>query len=464
MLRAFAVPRQEDLPAVHCDVLVLGGGLTGLAAAGELGSRAIVLERDERPGGLVRTERFGKYFFDRVIHLLHFRDTVTQERIRALLGETLAPCPPEAFVECAAGTARFPLQSHLHGLSLDARKACLRDFAQAAGAEPGRTPCDYRDFLLRSFGSSLCELFFFPYNRKMWKRPLETLAPADFQWNIARPHLGDVVRGAFDPSFRGDAYNANGWYPRPTARAQVRGMEVLSRALAARVHDLRLRHEVVSVDLDRQSVVAQTPTGPRRFVFKGACLSTIPLPVLVSRCVQTPASLREACNRLRWNRVISVALSVRGRRPDLGHWRYYADESIAFTRLVFLHAFDPLLAPAEGWPLLAEIPQRAEDARESETALVSRVEADVVRSGVIAPGSRVVDAHVMTVDPAYVVFSRESAETIQRARSFFSARGVTPLGRYGHWRYSSMAQDLRDGYAFADAMTQGAEASAAAGA
>ena len=463
MLRAFAVPRQEDLPAVHCDVLVLGGGLTGLAAAGELGDRAIVLERDERPGGLVRTERFGKYFFDRVIHLLHFRDPVTQERIGALLGETLAPCPPEAFVECSAGTTRFPLQSHLHGLSLDKRMACLRDFAQVAGTAPGGTPCDYREFLLRSFGSSLCELFFFPYNRKMWKRPLETLAPADFQWNIARPPLAEVMRGAFDPTFRGDAYNANGWYPRPAPHAEVRGMEVMSRALAAKVHHLKLGHEVISVDLDRQSVVAQTATGPRRFVYKVACLSTIPLPVLVSRCVQTPASLREACDRLRWNRVISVALSVKGQRPDLGHWRYYADESIVFTRLVFLHAFDPLLAPSGGWPLLAEIPQPAEEARESEAALVSRVEADVVRSGVLAPGSRIVDAHVMAVDPAYVVFSRESGETIQRARTFFSARNVTPLGRYGHWRYSSMAQDLRDGYAFADALSHGVEASAAAG-
>jgi hypothetical protein len=131
---------------------------------------------------------------------------------------------------------------------------------------------------------------------------------------------------------------------------------------------------------------------------------------------------------------------------------------MAFTRLVFLHAFDPLLAPMDGWPLLAEIPQRAEAEREDDATLAARVEADVARSGVLAPGSRVVDIHVMAMDPAYVVFSSESGETIQEARRFFSGRGVTPVGRYGHWRYSSMAQDLRDGYAFADAITQDAEA------
>lgn len=456
---------ERELPAVACDVLILGGGLTGLAAASGLGRRAIVLERDERAGGLVRTERFGDYFFDRVIHLLHFRDYVTQARIGALLGGALAACPPEAFVECAAGTARFPLQSHLHGISLEARIACLRDFARVSSAAAGSAPRDYREFLLRSFGASLCELFFFPYNRKMWRRPLESLAPADFQWNIARPRLDDVLRGALDPSFRGDAYNTNGWYPRPGPDSEVRGMEVLSRALATEVSDLRLRHEVVSVDTERRCVVARTPAGLQRFVFRDACLSTIPLPVLARRCPQTPEPLREACDRLRWNRVVSVALSIEGPRPmGLGHWRYYTDESLAFTRLVFLHAFDPLLAPAGGWPLLAEIPQPAEEPCESETAIVTRVEADVVQSEVLPPGSRIVDAHVMVVDPAYVVFSRESGETMQWAREFFSECGITPLGRYGRWEYSSMARALRDGYAFADAMSEDARGYAAAGA
>ena len=155
---------------------------------------------------------------------------------------------------------------------------------------------------------------------------------------------------------------------------------------------------------------------------------------------------------------------MRGRRPDLGHWRYYADESIAFTRLVFLHAFDPLLAPADGWPLLAEVTQPAESPWEKPGALLARVKADVRRSRVLPRGSRIVDGHVMAVDPAYVVFSAEGAETMQRARAFFSERGVTPLGRYGRWEYSSMAQNLRDGYAFAEAIEREAEALARRGA
>src|SRR5688572_13589476 len=105
----------EPMPR-HADVLILGAGVTGLTAAWELGDRAIVLERSSRPGGLVRTHRFGDYWFDRVLHLLYFQDPQTEERVRALMGDDLAPCAPRAWCETSAGTTRFPFQMHLGGL------------------------------------------------------------------------------------------------------------------------------------------------------------------------------------------------------------------------------------------------------------------------------------------------------------------------------------------------------------
>src|SRR5688572_17267558 len=94
------------------DVVILGAGLTGLSAASILGDHAVVLERNERPGGLVRTDCFNGYWFDHVIHILHFQNKETEAKIKDLLGDCLAPCPPEAWVETAFGTTRFPFQMH----------------------------------------------------------------------------------------------------------------------------------------------------------------------------------------------------------------------------------------------------------------------------------------------------------------------------------------------------------------
>src|SRR5438128_1892818 len=139
----------------EADVIILGAGLAGLSAAIPLGKRAIVLERDSRPGSLARTEHFGGYWFDRVIHLLYFADRGTEERIINLPGIHLDPCPPMAWVECSAGTVRFPFQLHLHGLNPKIAANCLRDCVRMWMDPPRQAPRNFQEILLQTFGRSM---------------------------------------------------------------------------------------------------------------------------------------------------------------------------------------------------------------------------------------------------------------------------------------------------------------------
>ncbi|MBI1189860.1 MAG: NAD(P)-binding protein [Tepidisphaera sp.] len=436
------------------DVLVLGAGLTGLAAASLLGERATVLERESRPGGLVRTERLGDYWFDHVVHLLYFQDAETERCIRDLMGDLLAPCPPRAWVETTRGTARFPIQLHLNGLDSETCVACLRDMAELTFRPPAAKPTNFEEMLELTFGKALCDVFMFPYNRKMWKRPLNELAPSGFTWNIARPDFEKVLRGAVSPTTRAPAYNSAGWYPRPEEGAPVRGMELMPIALAEKAADLRLQHTVTSVDLDDQSVTVRCGGGPEaptiQVGYNEAMLSSLPLPTLVRICEQAPPELKERCERLTWNRVVSVALAIRGPRPEApGHWRYYSDESMVFTRLIFMHEFDPMCAPPEGWSLLVEITQPAEEPMPDADTLIARVLADVARVGFLPPGSEVVASKMWEVNPAYVVFSLQNQQIIEDAINFLEAYRVTSLGRYGSWEYSGMSSCLYDGFQWA---------------
>jgi protoporphyrinogen oxidase len=465
------------------DFVILGAGVTGLAAASLLGDRALLLERDDRPGGLVRTDCLDGFWFDRVLHLLHLPDQGSatesgggpgtgrgtgpaarpdagvEARVRRLLGDTLAPCAPEAWVETAAGVTRFPFQMHLAPLDREQVVRCLADLAEVTHhPRPGRA-ADFEDYLLRAFGRGLCELFMFPYNRKLWKRPLAALAPGGFTWNIARPELEAVLRGALDRDAPYRAYNANGWYPRPPAGAPWRGMEVLSRALAEQAADLRCGHEVVDIDLDAHSVTARRVDDGRlmRVRYRDGCLSTLPLPLVIRMCRQAPDDLRRACAGLTRNRVITVMFGIQGPRPTgTGKWRYYADETLVFNRLVFLHEFDPELAPPDGWGLLAEITEPAEWPMGDRTTIARRALQDVERAGALPPGSRIVVTHVEAIDPAYVVFSVENQTIVEAARQFLASHGVSPVGRYGRWEYSSIAQNMRDGFDWAAGRAAGA--------
>jgi protoporphyrinogen oxidase len=434
------------------DFVILGAGLCGLAAASLLGDHAIVLEREDRPGGLVRSECHGGYWFDHVLHLLYFQDQRTEERITALLGDSLPRIQPEAWVETRSGTVRFPFQMHLGGLETDTAIACVLDLVEEAYATGGKPPENFEEMLLRTFGKSMCELFLFPYNRKMWRRPLAGLAPSGFQWNIARPELARVLAGAVSASSRYQAYNARGWYPRPPHGAPLRGMEVLSAALAGEASDIRLAHTVESIDLDARTVVARGPSGTAEFHYRRGCLSTLPLPALVSMCRQSNAADRRRASGLLRNRVITAAFSIEGPRPQgRGNWRYYADESLVFTRLIYLHEFDPGIAPPEGWVLMAEVTERAEDPMQDEAQTMKRIRRDVFAAGAIPSDCRIIDEHMLVVDPAYVVFTPDNAASMESLRAKFAAGDVTPMGRYGRWEYSSMAQVMRDGFAWAEA-------------
>lgn len=440
------------------DVVILGAGFTGLSAAWQLGDRAITIEREARPGGIVRTERVGDCWIDHVVHLLYFQDPETEQRIRGLLGDTLVPCPPRAWVDTGRGVARFPLQLHLGDLDAETCIRCCREIAWLTCAPTAAGPANFEERLLGSFGATLCERFLLPYNRKMWKRPLHELAPSGFTWNIARPDLDRVLRGAITPEWESGSYNAAGWYPRPPSGAPVRGMEVVTTALAEKAADLRVGHTVHEVDLQRRQVtLARRRAGGRvsmsKLAYRDRLLSTIPLPSLMALCVQAPDDLRTACADLQRNRVLSVALAIEGDRPKApGHWRYYGDESLVFTRLIFMHEFDPLCAPPDGWGLLAEVTGRAEDPLPSEDALVRRVVADAKRAGVIEDRHAIVGQRVITIDPAYVVFRPGTEAVVERARTFLASYGVASLGRYGGWEYSSMSSCLQAGFDWARAL------------
>jgi len=434
--------------------VIIGGGVAGLAAAAGLGDAAITLERDERPGGLVRTDCIDGYWFDHVLHLLHFQDPVVEKRIRALIGADLAPLNTEAFVETIHGVARFPIQLHLAGLDPGTTAACLAALVRAANDHDPSRPANYEDMLLRSFGRELCEVFFFPYNRKQWKRPLDTLAPSGFQWNIARPDLDSATRGANDPEHRALAYNANAWYPRPHGNG-VRGMEVLSRALADEASDLRLEHTVRAIDPDARRVLVTHDGRDYDLLYDDACIATLPLPVLMSITAGVPADLRDACSRLLCNRVINAMIRVRGPRPQgRGFWRYYADESLCFTRLIHLHEFDPDTAPRGGWALMAEMVEPAEWPAPDLKAVETVIRRDLARAGAIPDGCEILGIDFKIVDTAYVVFTLECQSVVERAVAHLRSRGVHPLGRYGRWEYSSMAQAIRDGFALASALQE----------
>ncbi len=160
-------------------VVILGAGTAGLAAGlalRELRKHFQILESDDAPGGLARTDLLDGFGFERAGHVLHFKQSHVQRRFHSL-GVKLERSERRVAILLGDQDIPYPFQYNLWALgSRPLARSVVADMKRAPphSAEDG----SFADLLLSMWGASAAALFFRPYNEKLWGRPLEEL-PAD---------------------------------------------------------------------------------------------------------------------------------------------------------------------------------------------------------------------------------------------------------------------------------------------
>ena len=175
-------------------VAIIGAGPAGLGAAWELQRQGhedfTIFEQRGEAGGLASSELHQGHWFDFGGHVLYVRNAP----FKAMLDELFAPDellehPQRRRVAVCGTTVPYPIQRHIEELPEPWATLALHD-KERLPAEPRRD--NFLVYLLDTFGPALCQLFFLPYNRRLWRVPLQSMS---CDW------LSDLVPkegGAFD--------------------------------------------------------------------------------------------------------------------------------------------------------------------------------------------------------------------------------------------------------------------------
>jgi len=428
-------------------VVVLGGGLTGLVAADALaqaGVTAPVLEREPEAGGACRTVERDGFRFDLTGHLLHVgRDETVAYLERIGVWRELEVHERRAAVAVGDRITPYPVQIHTHGLADEVRRDCLLGFVRAwASRDDASRPATFRDWVLERFGEGLARHFFFPYNRKLFRAEPEELSLDWIGRYVPKPGLEEVVDGALGLHRERVGYNAVFRYPADG------GIRAVPDAVAGRLGDLRTGVEVVRLHLAERWL--ETASGER--VPWDLLVATVALPGLVDMvCDRRDPEIDRARSRLRWVRVVNLALGVEGPPPRPEHWLYFPDESLPFYR-VGIPSNHGRLAPPGCHTLSVEasLPPAEGDPAD----LARRCDAALVGLGLLAP-DRVRCRHVAVLDPAYVVFDHRRRQAVARLRGWLGEHGVLLSGRWAEWKYSAMEDAVLDGHAVARRIAAG---------
>lgn len=419
------------------DVVILGAGMSGLAAA--IASGGEVYEAAARPGGLCATyylvpgeNRRRGDAHDRAYrfeigggHWIWGCEGLVERFVSSLV--TLKSYARRAGVYIAPGGTRapFPLQHHLGALGKQVAARALAEIVERA-ARPGSGET-MRACLEGHFGPTLLEVFFASFQSRYTAGLWEEIAPEDA--GKAPLNLRQVIGGALGVA-PVCGYNATFQYPE-------QGLGALAEAMARRCQ-VKFRQPVVAIDAAAHRLRCAGGSSRRYQVM----LSTLPL----RRTVEL-AGVRVAAPPDPYVSVLVLNLGgSRGRNCPREHWMYVADSRSGFHRVGFYSNVDRDFLPR---------------ARRRSPRAVSLYVEKAYRGGckpsprqLAASAAAVVEElrawgwldTVEVMDPTWIevayTWRAPGSCWPEQAMAALARQGIYSLGRYGRWATGLLEQGL----------------------
>jgi len=436
-------------------IVILGAGLAGLSTAYHLkkaGCRAwAVYEREERPGGLCRSESLDGFTFDYTGHFLHLRTPEMARLADRLLGRELARVARSSWIFSQGVFTRYPFQTNTCGLPVETVKEILLGYIQAryervdVPREPAE-PCglaeprrSFERWVYETFGPGIARHFMIPYNDKLWGVHPRFLTTEWMGRYVPPAPIEQVIEGALSDQTSSVGYNAFFRYPRRG------GIETLVRALAARVGPIHVGAEAVAIDPRRRRV--SFADGSRADY--EALVTTLPLPELVARLERAPQGIRAAGARLRWSSLFAVYLGLRCDRTEGRQWVYVPERRYNFYRVGCFSNAARSMAPRGQSALWAEVSFNA--ARPLDRAAARRQALEGLKeAGFLGSRRDIAVEWLQEIPYAYVTYDAEHRRATRAILRYLERHGIHSIGRYGRWEYSSMEDALLQGRAIAE--------------
>jgi protoporphyrinogen oxidase len=427
------------------DVLIVGAGPTGLGAAWRLDRLAhgewLLCEAGGEAGGLAGSTIDDHGFtWDYGGHVQFSHYGYFDEVMDDLLGaDGWHSHQRESWVWVRGRFVPYPFQLNIHRLPPADVARSVAGIEEAARRSHGAPPANFGEWIDRTFGTGIADLFMRPYNRKVWARDPERLS---WRWIGDRVAVVDLARVQENIRLGRDDVS---WGPNNRFRFPKRGgTGAIWRTLASRLsaaHPGRIRFGQRLVHLDTARRVARFDTGLQ--IRYQRMLSTLPLDQLVSI-----GDLREcapALADLEYTSTHVIGIGLLGQAPPAlatKCWMYFPEDDCPFYRVTHFSRYAPanVADPAGQWSLMAEV---------AESPHRPLRDADVVRDTIrglintrlIGDAREVHHTWHRRLERGYPVPSLSRDRALRRLMPVLEERQVRTRGRFGAWMYEVSNQD-----------------------
>lgn len=403
-------------------IAVIGSGISGLSAAAVLKDTCDVhiFERNATIGGLVHCNRPADILYHRVGgHVFNSKNKDVLDWFWNKFDKD------NEFVEAKRNAKIFykgefigyPIENFLYQLDASVVEQVMKELIDISKAGV-KEPMDYdhfESFLQNTFGNTLYELYFKPYNNKIWKTDLRTVSMEWLDGKLPMPKLLEIITSNIVRRGEGEMVHATFYYPRSGGSQFIadRLANGLSVYCNKKLDAISIKENKLTVFGEAFDQIIYTADVRR-------------LPDILTVDTDKPFQYNQEIRNLRSNGTSSVLCSCD--KSDLS-WLYIPEETFKAHRIIYTGNFS-----ATNNSAVLNGSNRSSCTVEFSGICTYEEMAEEIKR---LPGN-LVPIDYNNESNSYVIQDKDTRKIIQAYKEYLAPYGIHLLGRFAEWEYYNM--------------------------
>ncbi|WP_420640829.1 NAD(P)/FAD-dependent oxidoreductase [Candidatus Leptofilum sp.] len=447
-IRPFTITTAKDAP-----IIVIGGGPAGLTAAYELIKqqyKPIVLEKNNKVGGIARTENYRGYHFDMGGHRFFTKSVRVQQFWQEVLGDDFLRRPRLSRIFYKNKYFHYPLKplNALVGLGPIEGIRIIGSYVRWH-LFPYKEEETFEQWVTNRFGKRLFETFFKSYTEKVWGIPCSELKAEWAAQRIKDLSLKTAITAMFlKPQETIKTLIEEFDYPR---RGPGMLWTAVQDCINAQGGQVQLNSNVVGIQREGQQITGVTveQNGRTHTLIGSNFISSMPVTQLLKWLDPPPPThVLQAANQLNYRDFLTVCLIVK--KPELfpDNWIYIHDPSVQVGRIQNYKNWSADMVPDPNTTSLGlEYFCNEGDAiwNMPDEELVMLAKQEIAKIGLAQPDD-VVDGAVFRVEKSYPVYDADYEDSLETIKHYLaSLENLQTIGRNGLHRYNNQDHAMLTG-------------------
>lgn len=203
------------------DIGIIGTGISGLSIGRMLQQehKVKLFERDIKPGGLIKCERVNDCLFHKVGgHVFNAKNQQVLDWFWSHFDQEneFVKAKRKARVFFNNKIIGYPIENYIYLFDKAIIKQIVSELLQLQ-KQQAKSPFEYENFeafLKGAFGDTLYQLYFKPYNEKIWRTDLSTVSMEWLEGKLPMPNLADILQSNIIREEEAGMVHSQFYYPK----------------------------------------------------------------------------------------------------------------------------------------------------------------------------------------------------------------------------------------------------------